>query len=86
MRSITYTFLVRCHIVITQRAVNIDDPIGGTLGQNGMNPALRILDIFLHKGDTQNLFLLVGTSTGSGRHTRMEKRVELLKDGSFGST
>lgn len=49
---VTYPFLIRGHIVITQRAVNIDNPVGRTLGQNGMNPAFRILDILLHKGDT----------------------------------
>jgi hypothetical protein len=54
-----------------------------SLGQDGLHPVLRILDVLFDERDREDLLLLVGAFPGRRSHTAVKEGRVLFKDGRF---
>lgn len=54
----SYLFLVPLKAFVPQISINFDDMIGRSFRQDGSWLALRILDVFLYKGNAEDFDLL----------------------------
>ena len=70
-------------LVVPQRSVDRDDPIGSSLGEDGLDSVLGVLDVLLDERDREDLLFLVGSSSRGGGDSSVKKSGELLEDGGF---
>lgn len=77
----TDPFGVTCEIVVPQRRVDANDPIGRRLREARKDAVLGVLNVLFDECNRKNLLLLVGSSAGCCGDSAVKKRRELLKNG-----
>lgn len=81
--EVLYLFIVSLHVHISYSSIYLNDVVRGPFGQGGSWLALGILDIFLDKGNGQNLFFfglaIASLSCGIVHNADVKQGIELLE-------